>query len=451
MAINPPFFSFDRPKSCLRSVFGMGIARVCIWILGGGLVSVVLLLALNGLAQSQKPDRSRLEQQRNVLLEEINFTKQELEKVERQRKSSVNQLVTLNRQVEVRNKIIDNYEEEVSLLNREMEQTRSIVESLERDLQRLRAEYAHMLRVAQKRMNGYPDWMLILSADHLNQAFRRLQYLRQYQAHRKTQGEMIEMVRTSLTRHRQELSQVADQKMNVLDKEEEQRNLLAGESARTGELVRRLQQDEKTLRRKLREKEAARRELQRSIEAIIRRELELARKAEEDRLRGEGKAVPPPSPSTGSAEVFTLTPEARALGLDFEANRGRLPWPVARGFISESFGDHPHPVLSQVTVRNDGISIRTNPGSEAKVVFKGEVTAVVSVPGMQKTVIVRHGQYLSVYAHLDRVTVAKGEKVTTGQSIGLVYTDPEEDKTEIQLQIWKGTVKVDPQLWLLRR
>ena len=388
-----------------------------------------------GMAQTQKTDRSRLEQQRNELLEEINFTRQELEKVERQRKSSVNQLVTLKRQVEVRNKVIDNYEQEVSLLNREMEQTRSIVEALERDLQRLRVEYAQMLKVAQKRLNGYPDWMLIFSSDHLNQAFRRIQYLRQYQAHRKTQAEMIEMVRASLTRHRQELGRVADQKKGILDKEEEQRNLLAGESARTGEIVRRLQQDEKSLRRKLREKEAARRELQKSIEAIIRRELALARKAEE----------------AGSAEVFTLTPEARALGLDFEANRGRLPWPVARGFISESFGDHPHPVLSQVTVRNDGISIRTNPGSEAKVVFKGEVTAVVSVPGMQKTVIVRHGQYLSVYAHLDRVLVSKGDQVTPGQPIGQVYTDTDEEKTEIQLQIWKGTTKVDPQQWLLRR
>ena len=441
-------------KSTLRSDFNGRIAWVrhwALWALWSVLGLSAGLMALNGWAQTQKPDRTRLEQQRNELLEEINFTRQELEKVERQRKSSVNQLVTLKRQVEVRNKVIDNYEQEVSLLNREMEQTRSIVVALERDLQRLRTEYAKMLRVAQKRLNGYPDWMLILSSDHLNQAFRRIQYLRQYQTHRKTQGEMIEMVRASLTRHRQDLCRVADEKKGILVKEEEQRNLLAGESARTGELVRRLQQDEKTLRRKLREKEAARRELQKSIEAIIRRELELARKAEEDRLRSEGKAVPPPSPSAGSAEVFTLTPEARALGLDFEANRGRLPWPVARGFISESFGDHPHPVLSQVTVRNDGISIRTNPGSEAKVVFKGEVTAVVSVPGMQKTVIVRHGQYLSVYAHLDRVTVSKGDKVTTGQPIGLVFTDTDEDKTEIQLQIWKGTIKVDPQLWLLRK
>jgi len=275
-------------KSSLRSVFDGRIAWVrnwALWALWGALGLSAGLMALNGWAQTQKPDRSRLEQQRNELLEEINFTRQELEKVERQRKSSVNQLVTLKRQVEVRNKVINNYEQEVSLLNREMEQTRSIVAALERDLQRLRIEYAKMLRVAQKRMNAYPDWMLILSSDHLNQAFRRIQYLRQYQTHRKTQGEMIEMVRASLTRHRQDLGRVADEKKGILDKEEEQRNILAGESARTGELVRRLQQDEKTLRRKLREKEAARRELQKSIEAIIRRELELARKAEEDRLR----------------------------------------------------------------------------------------------------------------------------------------------------------------------
>jgi len=202
-------------KSTLRSVFDGRIAWVrhwALWALWSVLGLSAGLMALNGWAQTQKPDRTRLEQQRNELLEEINFTRQELEKVERQRKSSVNQLVTLKRQVEVRNKVIDNYEQEVSLLNREMEQTRSIVVALERDLQRLRTEYAKMLRVAQKRLNGYPDWMLILSSDHLNQAFRRIQYLRQYQAHRKTQGEMIEMARASLTRHRQDLGRVADEK-----------------------------------------------------------------------------------------------------------------------------------------------------------------------------------------------------------------------------------------------
>ena len=150
-------------KSTLRADYNGRIAWVHLWALCGALVLSAGLMALNGWAQTQKPDRARLEQQRNELLEEINFTRQELEKVERQRKSSVNQLVTLKRQVEVRNKVIDNYEQEVSLLNREMEQTRSIVVALERDLQRLRTEYAKMLRVAQKRLNGYPDWMLILS------------------------------------------------------------------------------------------------------------------------------------------------------------------------------------------------------------------------------------------------------------------------------------------------
>jgi len=446
---SPPSADSRPPAVAVRRFFSQGLCFLVLFLFI--ITSVLLIWAAIGRAQSQKPDRNRLEQQRNKLLEEINFTRQELEKVERQRKTSVNQLVTLRRQVEVRNKVIDNYETEVAILNREMEQTRAVVEALERDLGRLRDEYARMLRVAQKRMNGYPDWMLILSSDHLNQALRRMQYIRQYQSHRKMQGEMIEQVRASLTQHRKELLGVAEQKMGLLSQEEVQRNLLAGESARTSELVQRLQQDEKTLRRKLREKEEARRKLQQSIEAIIRREIELARKAEEERLRSEGKAVPPPAPSAGSAESFSLTPEARALGLDFEANRGRLPWPVARGFISESFGDHPHPVLSQVTVRNDGISLRTGAGSEARAVFKGEVTAVVSVPGMQKTVIVRHGQYLSVYAHLDRVLVSKGDKLTTGQAIGVIYTDTEEDKTELQLQIWKGTVKLDPQLWILRR
>lgn len=150
-------------------------------------------------------------------------------------------------------------------------------------------------------------------------------------------------------------------------------------------------------------------------------------------------------------EEFELTPEAKALGADFEANKGKLPWPISKGFVSESFGEHPHPVLKNVKVRNDGINLRTAQGAEVKAVFRGEVTAVVSIPGMQKAVIVRHGQYLTVYAHLEDVRVNKGSKVETGQIIGTVHFDEAENKAEMQLQVWRGTTKIDPQPWLARR
>jgi septal ring factor EnvC (AmiA/AmiB activator) len=239
------------------------------------------------------------------------------------------------------------------------------------------------------------------------------------------------------------------ERVSLVAEEETQKTLLGYESDKTNQLVSTLQNNEKQLRKELQVKEAARARLQRTIEDIIRREIEEARRQEAERQRKVGQK-PSVTPKT-TREEFELTPEAKALGADFEANKGKLPWPVSKGFISESFGEHPHPVLKNVKVRNDGVSIRTAKSAEVKAIFRGEVTAVVSVPGMQKAIIVRHGQYLTVYAHLETVSVSKGSKIETGQTIGSVHFDEEENKAEVQLQVWRGTTKIDPSPWLAKR
>jgi len=237
----------------------------------------------------------------------------------------------------------------------------------------------------------------------------------------------------------------------LLREEENQKSLLSYESEKTTQLVSKLQQNERDLRKALQAQEAARARLQRAIEDIIRRELEEARRKEAERLKKQGQKPGQVAAPKSTREEFELTPESKALGADFEANKGKLPWPVGKGFVSESFGEHPHPVLKNVKVRNDGINLRTTQGAEVKAVFRGEVTAVVNIPGMQKAVIVRHGQYLTVYAQLENVRVEKGNKVETGQVLGTAHFDETENQAEMQLQVWKGTTKIDPQPWLARR
>jgi septal ring factor EnvC (AmiA/AmiB activator) len=406
---------------------------------------LLLLLTFGAQAQTKK----QLENQRNKLIEQINFTKKQIEEVQRKKAVSVNQLVTLRKQIQVRQRLIENYNNDIAITQVQIDNLAELIGSLERDLQKLKAEYGKMLQVAYRNRSNYSNVILVLSAKDFNQAFKRLRYLQQYNEFRQTQVRLINKTQEGLNRRIAQLEQKKVERVSLVAEEETQKTLLGYESDKTNQLVSTLQNNEKQLRKELQVKEAARARLQKTIEDIIRREIEEARRQEAERQRKVGEK-PSVTPKT-TREEFELTPEAKALGADFEANKGKLPWPVSKGFISESFGEHPHPVLKNVKVRNDGVSIRTAKSAEVKAIFRGEVTAVVSIPGMQKAIIVRHGQYLTVYAHLETVSVSKGSKIETGQTIGSVHFDEEENKAEVQLQVWRGTTKIDPSPWLAKR
>lgn len=404
-----------------------------------------LLLATPAFAQTKK----QLEEQRNKLVEQISFTKKQIEEVQKKKSTSLNQLVTLKKQIQIRERLIENYGNEVSLTQQQIDNLSMLIEALEKDLAKLKAEYARMLQVAYRNRSNYNSLLLILSASDFNQAYLRLRYLQQYNDFRQTQVRLINQTQAALNKRKVQLEEKKREKESLLQEEENQKTLLGYESDKTNQLVQSLAQNEKQLRKDLQAKEVARQRLNKAIEDMIRREIEEARRKEAERLKALGK-----KPETGTRpkqEEFELTPEAKALGNDFAANQGKLPWPVEKGFISGTFGEHPHPVLRNVKERNDGINIRTAKESAVKAIFRGEVTAVVNIPGMQRAVIVRHGQYLTVYAHLATVNVNKGDKVTTGQVLGTVYFDEDENKAEVHLQLWKGTTKVDPQQWIARK
>jgi septal ring factor EnvC (AmiA/AmiB activator) len=411
------------------------------------LLVAALFLTCSAGAQTKK----QLEEQRNKLLEQIIFTKKQIEDVQKKKSTSLNQLVTLKKQIQVRERLIENYGNEVSLAQQQIDQMGAVIEALERDLQKLKAEYGRMLQVAYRNRSGYNSLLLILSARDFNQAYLRLRYLQQYNDFRQTQVRLINKTQEALNKRKAELERKKAEKEGLLREEETQKTLLTYESDKTNQLVKDLAQNERQLRKELQDKEAARQRLNKAIEDLIRREIEEARRKEAERQRAAGKKPAPTSTAKPKNEEFELTPEAKALGNDFAANQGKLPWPVSKGFVSATFGEHPHPVLKNVKERNDGVNIRTPQGTAVSAIFRGEVTAVVNIPGMQRAVIIRHGQYLTVYAHLGSVTVSKGDKVTTGQQIGTVYFDEDENKAEVHLQVWKGTTKVDPQQWIARK
>jgi murein DD-endopeptidase MepM/ murein hydrolase activator NlpD len=193
---------------------------------------------------------------------------------------------------------------------------------------------------------------------------------------------------------------------------------LRHEKEQQSEYHQRLQKKERELRDLLRQQRQVEERLQKEIERLI-------------------------------AEEAKRAMEKRQLSDNFERNKGKFPWPVSQGVITDRFGEHPHPVMKNIIIRNNGIDITTSPGEQARSIFNGIVSRVFAVPGGNMAVIIRHGQFITVYSNLKEVLVKQGDQVVTSQNIGIIYSDPnEEDKTVLKFQIWKENVKLNPELWI---
>jgi len=397
------------------------------------------------------PSRAGMEKERQELVRRIDQTRQQLEEVRRKRKSGLQQLQLLKNQIQNREKIIRNYNAEIVRQEVQITEVENVVQSLQVDLKQLRERYAQLLRQYQRQIMAPSMPLLILSASDVNQALRRTWHLRQYNQFRREQAAAIVDLQQELNQKGEVLQAEKERKEELKAKEEENKNALKQESQEQDKVVKALQKDEKKLRQELRNQEIARNRLQKNIEDLIRKEIEAARQAAaktED--KGKANQGPTQQPQRNQA-LLELTPEAKALGKAFEENRGRLPWPLQKAMVSETFGFHPHPHLKNISIRNDGITLKAEAGAPVRACFRGEVTAVVNIPGMQKTVIIRHGQYLTVYAHLDQTQVSKGQKIQTGQTLGRLHVRQEDGQSYLQFQLWKGTAKVNPLPWLAGR
>jgi septal ring factor EnvC (AmiA/AmiB activator) len=280
--------------------------------------------------------------------------------------------------------------------------------------------------------------MYLFAADDFNQALKRMKYMQQIHANRKQQAAAIDSTQRLIAARREALETQKQEKTALLDTEMKQKGQLDREKKDQDKMLSSLKSQESKVKKELAQKRKAKEKLEQAIAAIIRREIEEARKAA--MKKGE-KDVP-------DKDVFALTPEARKLTASFAGNKGALPWPVEKGIISGYFGEHAHPTLKGVKVKNDGIDILTDKGSRARAIFQGEVSGTIDLPGSGAAVIIRHGEYLSVYANLDRVFVKKGDGISTRQEIGVIGNDDGGNHAEINLQIWKGFSKLNPRQWI---
>ncbi len=368
-----------------------------------------------------------LRQRKAKTADEIRYTNQLLEQTNKSARISLNKLSYITKKIRLRNRLITDINSEMSVLNKLVAENEMVIDMLSSDLEQIRKEYETMIIQAQKNKSAYNKLLFLLSAENFNQAYKRLIYLRQYAGLRKRQVEQVEAVKDVLAKKVETLGKQKRQKQHLLSNKKEEKRNLAGEQKQQSRELSKLEKEKKRLRHLLNRKRKVEQQLQEEIERLIAEE---ARKAREQGKKG-------------------LSASEQQLSADFEKNRGKLQWPVNKGIVIEAFGEHAHPVLKQVKVRNNGIDIATTPGSKAKAVFDGTVSRVIAIPGGNIAIIIRHGNYLSVYSNLINVTVKPGDYVIAQQNIGTVFTDKtDNNKTVVKFQVWKENKKLNPQSWI---
>jgi murein hydrolase activator len=369
--------------------------------------------------------RSELEEQRKKTLEEITYVDNLLKNTEKQKSESLNSLRILGNKVNLRESIISGMGQEINLLNGRIDINRLAIDMMESDLRVLKEDYSRAIISSYKSKKTNPEIVYILSARDFNQGYKRLKYLQQISKFRRNESEIISQLKLEIESTKEKLENDLDKISDLRHKEVQQKEILQGEQQRKTKVVKSLGNKEKQLKKELEEKKILADRIERAIAKAIDEERKKSIKNE-------------------------LTPEQKLIGDDFSGNKGRLPWPVEKGIITNHFGVHKHPVLKYVTENNFGIEITSSGKNLARSIFKGDVTAITAISGANMTVIIRHGNYYSVYTNLVNVKVRKGEKVDTKQIIGEVYQDPSANyNSTIKFMIFEKQY-LDPELWIAK-
>ncbi|MCU0454941.1 MAG: peptidoglycan DD-metalloendopeptidase family protein [Bacteroidales bacterium] len=385
----------------------------------------IFLLSLVYITVVEGQTRTEIEAQRKKTLEEIEYVDNLLSNTSKEKSESMNALKILGNKLSLRELVIKGMNEEIGLLEERIDLNRTAIDLMEEDLRLLRQEYTNAILNSYKSKKLNPEIVYILSARDFNQGYKRIKYLQQVSKIRRNESEIISELIEEIEKSKAKLEADLERISDVQKKELQQKNLLQGEQNRKQRMVRNLTAREKQLQKELEEKKRVAQKL----------EKELARIIAEERKK---------------ASTTSLTPEQKLVGENFLDNKGKLPWPVERGVITNHFGKHQHPVLKYLTEDNIGIEITSSGKVDARSIFKGEVTAVSAISGSNMTVIVRHGNFLTVYSNLVNLKVKKGDKVETKAILGEVFRDPGSGNAcTLKFMIFEGKY-LDPELWIAK-
>jgi septal ring factor EnvC (AmiA/AmiB activator) len=405
------------------------------------LLLISSLMPNAGEAQSRKQLEAKRKKMQRVIAEQ----RKALSSTQKEKTVTLDKLNSLNQIIQQRQAVIKNLGVEIRSVNYELSQKQKFLDSLtkEHDLQKLKLKKT-IVKAYKTRKSGR-EIAFVFSSKSIAQAMRRWKYIRKISGYRRHQISTIVAQAQSLGKTINQLESVKQEKSVLMGENEKESKELEVDKQSKQTLVKQLSGREEELRDRIRDNEKAIARLNNEISRLIAREIEAERKR---KARAVSSAAKSRSGKTGNAEKEnTLSPQARAIGGAFSKNRGNLPWPVERGFISQSFGVHEHPDLEGITTVNNGVDITSPRGALASAVFEGTVSAILNIPGQGQAVLLNHGDFFTVYSHLSVVLVEKGQVIRMNQHIGKVMTD-EDGKAVLQFQVWHGQEKQNPQSWL---
>jgi len=386
----------------------------------------ILFLYFGTQVFSQKiEDRNLLEKQKEETTRQIEFTQELLNRTRRSRNVTINQINILSKSITGREDLIIKLEEEIQHLENSIEINSHKIIELEKNLEFLRSEYEKLILATYRNIEKESYLEYILGAEDINQSYQRIKQLKYIKDYRKKlYNEIIESI-TAIEIENNELRNLISEKEKILQQKEKELNVLGREKIEKQRNINQLRTQEGKLITELREKQKIQNRLELEIKKLIEEEIRRSKER----------------------NVSVLTPAEKIISGDFLKNMGGLPWPVNRGIITGKYGEHDHPVIKGIKVKSIGIDINTVEGEPARVIFDGEITKIIAIMGANNTIIVKHGEFRTVYQNLVNIKVKTGDMVKKGDNLGTIYTDSNKS-TKLHFQIWRDKNNLDPEKWL---
>ena len=402
----------------------------------------LLFFFITSIAFAQSSEQQKLEEKKAQILKEIADNKVRLESEKKKEKSVLGQISQQINLISLRQQLLNTTAKQTRLLTDDIYLTQLELNKLNRELKVLKEDYEKMIVKSYKSRNDQSRVMFVLSSENFLQAYKRIQYMKQYAGFRKMQGDEIKVKQDRLVVAEKSLQDSKKQKEKILQETEKEKQALEQEKKEQERLVKTIQKDKKKYAAEIDKKQKEARNIDARIKKIIADEI-----AEANRKAAAKSGTTAPKAGTAAASKFVLSAEGKVVSDNFKANKGKLPWPVVDGYISLKHGDQPHPIHTNLTIHNSGVEISTKPGSSARAVFGGEVLQVQVISANNKAVYIQHGDFITVYLNLASVSVSKGQKVSIKQNIGTIHTDSS-GRAVIKFLVLQNTTTLNPETWL---
>lgn len=398
---------------------------------------ILIFCLIGGNLFAQKASRNKqikLEEQRIKLREEIKQINSLLFENKNQKKSTLSEVEDIQLRISVRKQLIRVNNEQANFLDNLININQRDIDKYRIELKKLKEEYAFMIQNSYKSKSMQNRLMFVFSSENLLQAYKRLDYLKQYNAFRKKQGIKIKNQTLNLQDLNKDLILKKRQRKELVSENRNVTNFLISEQVTQENVLKSLNKNFKNFKKQITNKQTQASLIDAKIESLISEAIALSNKK-------AGKKA---------SNLFSLTPESKILAENFKSNKGQLPWPVIKGVIVQRYGTQTHPVVKTTKIKSSGVSIATESRMKARVVFEGEVMSILAFKNSNPTVLIKHGNYITAYKNLSKVFVKKGQKVKSKQDLGQIFTNKETGKTILQFSVFKGMKSEDPAFWLFK-